>query len=69
MKVKMFSTIISTDDLENKISDWTKELNPKIISVNVNISVLNDYFMDSSPPTICNTWYEYVASIVYESKN
>lgn len=65
MKVKIFESDISGDDLENKIADWTSELKPEIISVNVSVSVMNDYFADSAPPMICNTWYRYMSTIVY----
>lgn len=65
MKVKIFESDISGDDLENKIAAWVSELNPTINSVNVNVSVMNDYFADSAPPMVCNTWYRYTAAIVY----
>jgi hypothetical protein len=66
MKVKIISSNISYDDLENKTSDWTKDLNPKIVSLGVNAIVMHDYYSDSAPPRICNTWHEYICSIVYE---
>lgn len=66
MKVKIFTTTVSTDDLENQIAKWTDELNPEIISVNVNAVVMYDYFMDSAPPRICNQWNEYIATIIYK---
>lgn len=66
MKVKIFTTTISATDLENQITEWTKDLNPKINSINVNVNVMHDYYMDSTPPMICNTWHEYIATIIYE---
>lgn len=68
MKVKIFDSQISTDDLENKIADWTKDLNPKIVSVNVSVMPMRDWYTNRETPTICNQWVEYLASIVYEAK-
>lgn len=65
MKVKIIFSSVSTSDLEDKISKWTEESKPNIISVNVNCNVMNDYYQDSAPPMVCNTWHEYIASIVY----
>lgn len=65
MKIKIFNTDISSDDLENKISEWTQELNPEILSTQVNVIIMNDYYVDSSPPMICNTWHKYICVIVY----
>ena len=66
MKIKIFEAEISADELENKIANWTKDLSPNIISTNVNVIVMNDYYLDSAPPMICNTWYKYICTIVYE---
>ena len=65
MKVKIFSTTVSIADLENQIAEWTKDLKPAIVSVNVNANIMHDYFMDSAPPRICNQWIEYIATIIY----
>lgn len=69
MKIKIFTTDISSDDLENKIAEWTNDLNPKIISTNVNVIVMNDYYVDTAPPMICNQWNKYVCTIVYDTPN
>ncbi len=65
MKVKIFSSITSTDDLENKIANWTKDFNPKIISINTTAQSMCDYYLEQ-PSTVCNFWVEYVCSIIYE---
>ncbi|NQU54071.1 MAG: hypothetical protein HQ522_16200 [Bacteroidetes bacterium] len=67
MKIKIISSDISAADLENKVAEWTNELKPKIISVNVNSNVLHDYYIETAPPMICNSWIEYICSIVYET--
>lgn len=66
MNIEMFSTTISIDDLKNKINEWANNLSPKIILINVNANVMHDYYMDSAPPMICNTWHEYIAIVIYE---
>jgi hypothetical protein len=69
MKIKIFEAEISSDELENKIAYWTKDFSPNIISTNVNVIVMNDYYMDSAPPMICNTWHKYICTIVYDVPN
>lgn len=64
-KIKMFSDTVSILNLENQINEWTKELNIKIVSIDISANVMNDYYMDSAPPMICNTWHEYIAIIKY----
>ncbi len=65
MKIKIFISDISICDLENKIAEWTNELNPKIILATVNINVISDYYPDSAPPKIYDTWLNYTCTIVY----
>jgi hypothetical protein len=66
MRVKLFDSSVNVADLENKIAEWSKDLNPVIISVNFQIHLIHDYWHNTAPPMICNQWHEWTAVIVYE---
>lgn len=63
MKIKIFNSSTSTDDLENQIAEWTKDLNPDIISTNMSTDSLVDFYDDGK---MCNKWIEYSLVIIYK---
>lgn len=63
MKIKMFTSNVSLDDLENKVHDWNKDLKIKIIDIKLDCTSLNDRYDDG---TICNQWIEYSVVIIYQ---
>ena len=68
MKVKIFTSIISNDDIENQITEWTEDLNPTIHSVKLDAIVLQDYYgsdHQTMPGKMCNYWTQYTAAITY----
>lgn len=70
MTVKIFTSVVSNDDIENQISEWTKDLNPVIHSVKLDATVLHDYYSADHQTLggmICNYWTEYTAVLIYES--
>lgn len=62
MKIKIFNSDVSYVDLENKIDKWIDQLKPTIISVDLNVLNVKEYYEDGR---ICNQWIEYTAAIVY----
>lgn len=68
MKVKIFSSVVSNDDLENQIAKWTKDLEPKIHDAKLNAISLHDYYgadHQTMAGMICNQWVEYTCVITY----
>lgn len=66
MKVKLISAISSIEELELAINKFIEENKIEVISIQITAHVMNDYFMDSAPPRICNTWYEYIAVVSHK---
>jgi len=72
MKIKIFSSITSTDDLENQIAEWTNDFKPIIHKTEINAVEMKDYYPPDHaivPNGICNHWIEYTMVIVYELKS
>lgn len=65
MKVKIFESTVSGDELENKIFDWTMNIRPKIVSTNVSAQHMNDFY-ENSEGRVCNQWIHYMCAVVYE---
>ena len=63
MKIKIIDSSIAPVDLENKIADWTKDLNPEIISVNVTVNVITEV---DNTNAFWGSRTEYLAVIVYK---
>lgn len=72
-KVQLFHSRISIEDLQTQIDEWVinrrkaerhETIKYEIVSTNIQIHVCHDYYADSAPPRICNTWHEWTASIV-----
>jgi len=69
MKIKLFNSVTSLDDLENQIAEWTKDLNPKIHDIRLTAESLHDLYggdHQTMAGKVCNSWIEYMASITYD---
>ena len=65
MKIKIFESDSDVNHIETLINDWL-DSKKEVVSTNVTVLVMNDYYNDSAPPMVCNTWYRYVATILYK---
>ena len=72
MKLKIFRSTTSNDQVENYIANWTKDLNPIIHDVKITALQLQDYYgadHEFTPNGIRNQWIEYTAVVVYDLPN
>jgi|GEM_PF-3839028 len=59
--VKIITSSISHQDLENKINEWNLS-NKNIQSISFTITLMRENYNDGS---ICNQWIDYTAIILY----
>lgn len=60
--VKIITSSISHEDLENKINEWGIS-NRNIKSITFSITPMHDLFNHDS--SICSQWIDYTAVIIY----
>lgn len=69
MRIKVIKSEISFEDLQKDVDKWTEAVDPDIISANTTVNVVNDYYVNTAPPMVCNVWNEYIITIIYKTKS
>ena len=68
MQKKIFENH-NQQSLEDELNNWLSENNVIVSHITVNATMMIDYYVDSTPPKVCNQWMQHIAIVIYKENN